>query len=54
MAVQRELDNGWLVEVQAPLNLERTLYILTRNSAQKTLLLESFLHQLEKSKNQEK
>ncbi|MBN1957956.1 MAG: LysR family transcriptional regulator [Desulfuromonadales bacterium] len=52
MAVQRELDNGWLVEVQAPLNLERTLYILTRNSAQKTLLLKSFLLQLAKYQNQ--
>lgn len=43
MAVQRELDNGWLVEIGSPLDLQRTLVILTRNSGHLTTLLKAFL-----------
>lgn len=43
MAVQRELENGWLVEIASPLNLQRTLIILTRNSGQMTTLSKAFL-----------
>jgi DNA-binding transcriptional LysR family regulator len=43
MAVQRELDNGWLVEIDTPLDLHRTLIILTRKSEHKTTLLKAFL-----------
>jgi DNA-binding transcriptional LysR family regulator len=43
MAVQRELDNGWLVEIDTPLDLHRTLMILTRKSEYKTTLLKAFL-----------
>ncbi len=50
IAVQRELDNGWLVEVESPLDLHRTLLILTRNGEQKTTLLKAFLALLEESK----
>lgn len=42
MAVQRELDNGWLFEIASPLNLHRTLMILTRDSVQMTTLLKAF------------
>lgn len=43
MAVQRELDNGWLVEITTPLDLQRALIILTRNSENMTTLLKAFL-----------
>lgn len=43
MTVQRELDNGWLFEIASPLNLHRTLMILTRDSVQMTTLLKAFL-----------
>ncbi|BCS54345.1 LysR substrate-binding domain-containing protein [Geobacter sp. SVR] len=43
MAVQRELDNGWLVEIASPLDLQRTLIILTRKSEHQTTLLKAFL-----------
>ena len=43
MAVQRELDNGWLVEIPSSLDLQRTLVILRRNSEHQTKLLQAFL-----------
>ncbi len=43
MAVQRELDNGWLVEIASPLDLRRTLLVLTRKSEHLTTLLKAFL-----------
>jgi DNA-binding transcriptional LysR family regulator len=51
MAVQRELDNGWLVEVATPLNLKRTLVILTRDSERMTTLLKAFLALLQQSRD---
>lgn len=51
MAVQRELDNGWLFEIGSPLDLRRTLIILMRNSENPTMLWKAFLAQLEKSKD---
>ena len=53
MAVQRELDNGWLVEVATPLNLKRTLIILTRDSEGMTTLLKTFLALLQQSRDRE-
>lgn len=53
MAVQRELDNGWLVEVATPLNLKRTLIILTRDSEGMTTLLKAFLALLLQSRDRE-
>ena len=52
MAVQRELDNGWLIEIATPLNLKRTLIILTRSSGQQTTLLKAFLALLTQTKDQ--
>ncbi|MCP3176727.1 LysR substrate-binding domain-containing protein [Desulfuromonas sp. KJ2020] len=43
MAVQRELEHGWLVEIASPLDLHRTLVILRRRSEQSTKLLQAFL-----------
>jgi DNA-binding transcriptional LysR family regulator len=51
MAVQRELDNGWLVEITTPLNLQRILIILTRESEQQTMLLRAFLSLLQQSQD---
>lgn len=47
MAVQRELEQGWLVEVASPLDLARTLTILTRESGFRTRLLTAYLALLE-------
>jgi len=43
MAVQRELDNNWLVQIDTPLDLRRNLLILTRDSGYRTKLLETCL-----------
>jgi DNA-binding transcriptional LysR family regulator len=51
IAVQRELDNGWLVEIDSRLDLQRTLIILTRNNEYPTMLIKAFLALLEKSKD---
>ena len=51
MAVRRELDNGWLIEISSPLNLQRTLIILTRNSCYITTLLKAFLALLKQSQD---
>ncbi len=51
MAVQRELDNGWLVEIATPLNLKRTLLILSRGGQQPTTLLRAFLSLLSLSRD---
>ena len=47
MAVQRELDHGWLVEIASPLDLRRELIILQRHSMHSTTLLKGFLALLE-------
>ena len=51
MAVQRELDNGWLVEINSPLDLKRKLTILTRESGYRTSLMKSFITLLDKKSN---
>jgi DNA-binding transcriptional LysR family regulator len=51
MTVQRELDNGWLLEIDCPLDLKRTLIILTRNSKYLTTLVKSFLILLNQTKS---
>jgi DNA-binding transcriptional LysR family regulator len=50
MAVQRELDNDWLIEINSPLELKRKLTILTRNSGYRTALIKAYLSLLEKTK----
>ena len=47
MAVQRELDNGWLCEIKAPLDLDRTLFIVTRNGEYRTKLFEAYISLLQ-------
>lgn len=47
MAVQRELDNGWLTEVQTSLNLKRTLFILTGGGSYRTRLFRAYTELLE-------
>ncbi|ABA88841.1 helix-turn-helix transcriptional regulator, LysR family [Syntrophotalea carbinolica DSM 2380] len=46
LAVQRELENGWLVEISTHLNLTRSLTILLRDDGYRTKLLQSFLDML--------
>jgi DNA-binding transcriptional LysR family regulator len=53
MAVQRELDNGWLVAIDNPLDLRRTLVILTRSGEHRTTLLKAYLELLKKNKDAE-
>jgi len=43
MAVARELSQAWLTEVDTPLDLRRSLIILTRDSGYRTVLLNAFL-----------
>lgn len=47
LAVQRELENGWLVEIGTSLDLKRSLTILLRNDTCRTRLLQSFLDMLQ-------
>ncbi len=47
LAVQRELENGWLVEIGTPLNLKRSLKVLLRKDTSRTRLLQSFLDLLQ-------
>jgi DNA-binding transcriptional LysR family regulator len=47
MAVQRELDNEWLVRIDTPLNLRRDLSILMRDYDYRTRLLEAWLNLLQ-------
>lgn len=47
MAVQRELNNGWLVEISTPLDLNRTLFIVTRESEYTSRLMSAYLSLLE-------
>ncbi|GFO58786.1 LysR family transcriptional regulator [Geomonas silvestris] len=42
IAVQRELEHGWLVGIESPLDLKRSLRLLTRQ-AEPTKLLQTFL-----------
>jgi len=44
--VQRELDHGWLVGMAAPLDLKRSLRLLTRGG-QQTKLLQAFIDWLD-------
>lgn len=50
MAVQRELDNGWLIEIKSPLDLKRALTILTRDNGYRTALIKAYLTLLKKNK----
>jgi DNA-binding transcriptional LysR family regulator len=50
MAVQRELDNGWLMEINSPLDLKRRLIILTRESGYRTTLMNAYLDLLGRNK----
>ena len=43
LAVQRELDNHWLIEIETPLDLRRDLIILTRDYGYRTKLFEACL-----------
>jgi hypothetical protein len=43
MAVKRELDNGWLIEIYSPLDLKRKLIILTRENKYQTALMKAYL-----------
>lgn len=52
MAVQREVENGWLVEVATPLKLRRSLFIVTRESQYTSKLMSAYLSLLEKEKEQ--
>ena len=49
LAVQRELDNHWLIKVETPLDLRRNLIILTRNYKYQTKLLEACLALLQRN-----
>ena len=46
LAVQRELDHGWLVEIDSPLDLSRDLSILAKESVHQSVLLRTFLESL--------
>ena len=48
MAVQRELDNGWLTEVKTELDLRRTLFIVTGEAGYRTRLFRAYLELLER------
>lgn len=43
IAVEREINHGWLVEVATPLDLQRSFLIVTRDSGQLTALSRAFL-----------
>ncbi len=47
MAVAREIEHGWLMEVNTNLDLRRNLIVLTRDSGYRTALLTAFLSLLE-------
>lgn len=51
MAVQRELDHGWLVEIKTSLDLHRDLILLTRPSEHRTMLLQAFFALLKQTKD---
>ncbi len=46
MAVQRELEQGWLAEIRTPLNLQRDFIILTRADSYRSILFKTFLDRL--------
>jgi len=48
MAVQRELDNGWLTEVKTDLDLRRSLFIVTGEAVYRTRLFRAYLDLLER------
>ncbi|WP_224956771.1 LysR family transcriptional regulator [Geomonas subterranea] len=47
MAVQRELDQGWLYEVANPIDLQRILLVVTRKNDYRSALFKAFLDLLE-------
>lgn len=49
MAVQRELDHGWLVEVASPVDLQRTLLLVARKNDYRTALMRAFVAMLEEN-----
>ncbi|AAR36211.1 LysR family transcriptional regulator [Geobacter sulfurreducens] len=51
IAVNRELEHGWLVEIACPLDLKRTLSLQTRQSGYKTRLLCAFWSLLNRHKD---
>ena len=51
LAVQREIDNNWLVAVDTPLDLRRTLMLLCRKNDYRTKLFKTFLGLLMSLKN---
>jgi DNA-binding transcriptional LysR family regulator len=51
MAVQRELDNSWLIEINSPLELKRKLTILTRDNRYRTTLMKAYLSLLRENKS---
>jgi len=46
LAVQRELDQGWLVEIKTPLNLKRDFIILTKDATYRSVLFQTFMTRL--------
>jgi DNA-binding transcriptional LysR family regulator len=47
MAVERELQQGWLVNIPTPLNLQRKLIILTQKTPYRSALFKIFLDSLQ-------
>ncbi len=47
MAVQRELDHGWLIEITTPLCLKRDLIILSRDENYRSVLFQTFFDSLQ-------
>jgi DNA-binding transcriptional LysR family regulator len=46
MAVQRELDHGWLVEIPTCLNLKREFILLTKEGRYRSILFQTFCESL--------
>lgn len=46
LAVQRELDHGWLVEIPTCLNLDRDFILLTREGVYRSILFQTFCDSL--------
>ncbi len=50
IAVQRELQQGWLVEIKGPVKLTRELIILAREDSYHSVLFDTFMHYLQSGK----
>lgn len=46
LAVQREIDNKWLIEIKTPLNLKRNFILLTNKNKYHTRLFNTFINLL--------